>query len=202
MIVNKHWVTYVLQRVDSLSCLLDLTTNDLRDELGCELGERATDSLMLHNVGHLLPDSADLRRARVCGFLDLVGASLRERNGEQTDEIIIGRLHSDVGLDESLPLAHKGTELVGGEVQSVEVGQTVFALHLVDTQLDLAESVVFVVLKIGERDFENSAFQRVVGVFQTGGAVDKGLPHTFHTVSNKTLIHGPSKRKVSCPLSS
>lgn len=183
-----------MQRVDALSRLLDLTTNDLWDELGCELGEGATDSLMLHNVGHLLPDGADLRRARVCGFLDLVGASLRESNGEQTDKVFVGRLHSDVGLDERLPLAHKRPQLVGGEVQSVEVGQAVFPLNLVDTQLDLTESVVFVILKIGERDFENSAFQRVIGILQTSGAVDKGLPHTFHTISNETLIHRLSKK--------
>lgn len=177
-----------MQGVDALGSFLDLTTNDLRDELGCELGERATNSLVLNDVGHLLPDSADLRRARICGLLNLVGASLGEGDSEQTDKVVIGRLHSDVGLDKRLPLAHKGPQLVGGEVQTVEVGQAVFPLHLIDTQLDLTESVVFVVLKIGERDFENPAFQRVVGVLQTSGAVDKGLPHTFTQLATKYLF--------------
>lgn len=177
-----------MQRVDALGCLLDLTTNDLRNELGCKLRKRATGSLMLDDVGHLLPDSADLRRARICGLLNLVGASLGEGDSEQTDKVVIGRLHGNVGLDERLPLAHKGPQLVGGEVQSVEVGQAVFPLHLIDTQLDLAESVVFVVLKIGERDLENTAFQRVVGVLQTSGAVDKGLSHTFTQLATRQLL--------------
>lgn len=139
---------------------------------------------MLHDIGHLLPDSANLRRARVCGFLDLVRASLRESDGEQTDKVVIGRLHSDVGLNECLPLAHEGPQLIGSEIQSVKVGQTVFPLNLVDTQLDFAEGVVFIVLKIGERDFKNPAFKRIVGILQTSSAVDESLSHAFNLVSN------------------
>lgn len=82
LIYHILWITYILQGVDALGRLLDLTTNDFRDELGCELGEGAADGLMLHDIGHLLPDSANLRRARVRSFLDLVRTSLRESDGE------------------------------------------------------------------------------------------------------------------------
>lgn len=177
-------ITYILQRVDALGRLLDLTTNDFRNKLGCELGEGAADGLVLHDIGHLLPDSADLRRARVRSFLDLVRTSLRESDGEQTNKVVIGCLHSDVGFNECLPLAHERAQLIGSKIQSVEVGQAVFPLNLVDTQLDLAEGVVFIVLKIGERDFENPAFKRVVGILQTSGAVYESLPHALKLISN------------------
>jgi hypothetical protein len=61
----------------------------------------------------------------------------------------------------------------------VEVGQTVLALNLVHTELDLAEGVVLIVLQIGEGDLENAALQRVVGVLQTAGAVDQSLADTL-----------------------
>jgi hypothetical protein len=60
----------------------------------------------------------------------------------------------------------------------VEVGQAVLALDFVDSELDLAEGVVFVILEIGERDFENAAFEGVVGVLETGRSVYKGLADT------------------------
>jgi hypothetical protein len=60
----------------------------------------------------------------------------------------------------------------------VEVGQAVLALHLVDAELDLAESMFLVVLEIGQGDFENTALEVVVGVLQTSGAVDERLADT------------------------
>jgi len=166
-----------LQGINSLSRLFNLAPNDLRDELRCELRERAANRLTLHDVGHLLSDGADLRRSGVCGLLDLVWTSLRKRDGEQADEIFIGSLNSDVRLDESLPLAHKRPQFVGSEVHAMEVGQTVLSLNLIHAKLDLAESVIFVVLKISERHFENPALQRIVGVLQTSRTVDEGLAH-------------------------
>ena len=77
-----------------------------------------------------------------------------------------------------MPLADEGAELVGGEVETVEVGQAVLALDLVDAELDLAESVVLILLEIGERNLEYPALQSVVGVLETGGTVDEGLSDT------------------------
>jgi hypothetical protein len=65
-----------------------------------------------------------------------------------------------------------------GEVETVEVGQAVLALDLIDAQLDLAEAVVLILLEIGEGSLENTALEGVVGVLQTGGAVDEGLADT------------------------
>lgn len=77
-----------------------------------------------------------------------------------------------------MPFADEGAELVRGEVETVEVGQAVLALDLVDAELDLAESVVLVLLEIGERNLEYPALQRIVRVLETGCAVDEGLSNT------------------------
>jgi hypothetical protein len=172
-------VTDVLERVDALGGLLDLTANDLGDQLGGELSKRAAGGLPLHDLGHLLADSANLGRAGIGRLLDLVGASLGESNGEKTEKVVVGRLDGDVGLNEGLPLAHQGAQLVGGEVQAVEVGQAVLSLDFIDAELDLAEGVVLVVLEVGKRDFEDTSLQGVVRVLETAGTVDEGLSDTF-----------------------
>lgn len=74
-----------------------------------------------------------------------------------------------------MPLADEGAKLVGGEVETVEVGQAVLALDLVDSELDLAESVVLILLEIGQGNLEYPALEGVVCVLQTGGAVDESL---------------------------
>ena len=108
----------------------------------------------------------------------MVGATLGECDSEETEEVVIGGLDCDVGLDQGLPLADEGAELVGCEVETVEVGQAVLALDLVDTELNLAESVVLILLEICQRNFENSALQGVVGVLETSCSVDKSLSDT------------------------
>lgn len=74
--------TNILQRVDALSRLLNFTANDLRNQLGGKLSKSAAGGLSLHDFGHFLSNSTDLRRAGISGFLDLIGASLRKGNGE------------------------------------------------------------------------------------------------------------------------
>lgn len=172
--------TYVLEWVDALGGLLNLAANDLRDQLGSKLLQGAAAGLALDNLGHLSADGTDLGRSGVGGLLDLVGAALGESNGEDTEEVLVGRLDSDVGLDQGLPLADKGSQLVGCEVKTVEVGQAVLALDLVDSELNLAESVVLILLQVCQGNLNDSALQRVVGVLQTGGPVDKSLADTIN----------------------
>lgn len=192
--------TNILQGVDALGGLLDLTSNNLGDELVGELGESAGGGLALDDLGHLLANGTDLRRTSVGGLLDLVGASLGEGNGEQAEEVVVSGLHGDVGLDQGLPLADKGTELVGGEVETVEVGQAVLALDLVDAELDLAEGVVLIVLEVGEGDLEDTALEGVVGVLQTAGAVDQSLADTDDSVSQSISKISPYSIRVVCIL--
>jgi hypothetical protein len=185
--------TYVAKGVDALGGLLDLTAHNLRNELGGELAESAARCLAGHDVDHLLADHADLGRPRVGGLLDLVGASLGEGNAEQAEEVVVGGLDDNVGLDQGLPLADEGGELVVGEVETVEVGQAVLALDLVDAQLDLAEAVVLILLEVGEGSLEDAALEGVVGVLQTGGAVDEGLADTGQLLVRYSLIASPAR---------
>lgn len=176
---KNNRTTNILQRIDSLGRLLNLTTNDLGNELVSELSERAAGCLPLHDFDHLLANGTNLRRTSICGLLDLVRASLGEGDSKKPKEIIIGRLHGDIGFDQRLPLAHEGSQFVGCEIETVEVGQTVLALNLVHTKLNLAESMVFIVLQVSERHLENSTLQGVIGVFETTGAVDQSLSNTI-----------------------
>lgn len=95
-----------------MGCLLNLTTDNLWDELGGELSEGASAGLTLNNLGHLLADGSDLGRSSVCGLLDLVRSALGESNGEETEEVVVGSLDGDVGLDQGLPLSDERSELV------------------------------------------------------------------------------------------
>lgn len=65
---------------------------------------------------------------------------------------------------QGLPLADERAKLVRSEVHTVEVGKTVLALDLIDAKLDLSESVLVVLVEVGERKFEDSALERIVGV--------------------------------------
>ncbi len=154
---------------------LNFTTNDLWDKLGGELCKGAARGFAGDNLSHLLPDGSDLRRSGVCGLLNLVGAAFGEGNGEKAEKVVISSLNCDIGLDQSLPLSDEGTEFVGREVKTVEVGQAVLALHLIDTELDLSERVVLILLKICQRNLEDSALQRIVCALKTGSTVDECL---------------------------
>jgi hypothetical protein len=97
--------SHILERVDALGGLLDLSTNDFWDQFRCELSECAGRCFTLNDIHHLLPDSPNLGGLGVCGLLDLVVASLSESYREKAKKIVIGSLDSDVGLDQGLPLA-------------------------------------------------------------------------------------------------
>lgn len=172
--------TYVLERVDALGGLLDLASNNLRNELVGQGLESAAAGLTGDDLGHLLADGADLGGGGVGGLLDLVGTALGECDDEQAEEVVVGSLDGDVALDQGLPLADKRSQLVGSEVEAVEVGQAVLTLNLVDSELDLAERVVLILLQIGQGNLDDAALQRVVGVLETGGPVDQSLADTIN----------------------
>jgi len=184
--------TYVLERIDALRRLLDLASNDLRNELGGELRESAAGSLARHDLRHLLPDRPDLRAGSVCGLLDLVGAALRECDTEEAEEVIVGCLDDNVRLNESLPFPDQRPQLVRGEVEAVEVGEAVLALDFVDAELDLSERVVLIFLQIRQRNLENPTLQSIVRVLQTRRPVHERLSNADDGVSPWRGIVGAS----------
>ena len=60
----------------------------------------------------------------------------------------------------------------------MEVCKTVLALDFVDPELDFAEGVVFVVLEIGEGDFEDPAFECVICVLETSCPIHERLANS------------------------
>jgi hypothetical protein len=166
----------VLQGEDTLASLLNTVTNDILgngrrrgDELGNELLEIARSGFLGHDLEHLLADLTDLGRLSIGGLLDLVAATSSEGNDEKTDKVTVGGLDINESLQERLPLLDEGTELIRGEVHSVEVGEAVLALNFINSQLDLAESTILILGKIAERDFDNTTLKVVVGVLLMKG---------------------------------
>lgn len=140
--------------------------------------EGAAGSFALDDLSHLSADRSDLRRGSVGGLLDLVWATLGEGNGEEAEEVVVGGLDCDIGLNQRLPLSDQGSQLVRCEVKTVEVGQAALALDLVDTELDLSERMVLILLEIRQRNLEDSALQRVVCVLETSSSVNESLSNT------------------------
>ena len=165
----------ILKGKDTLGSLLNLTANNLGDELGNKLAQVARVGLTLNNLEHLLTDGSDVRRLGVGVLLDLVGTLLGEGNDKDSEEVTVGGLDILVSLDERLPLADERAELVRGEVHAVEVGEAGAALDTVDLQLELAVSLLVILVEVSERSLDDTALERVIGVLETLGSVDKGL---------------------------
>lgn len=165
----------VLEGEDALGGLLNLAADNLGDELGNKLAQVARVGLTLDNLEHLLADGADVGCLGVGVLLDLVGTLLGESNDKDSEEVAIGGLDVLVSLDERLPLANERAELVRGEVHAVEVGEAGAALDTVDLQLELAVGLLVVLVKVGEGSLDDAALERVIGVLETLGSVDKSL---------------------------
>ena len=76
--------------------------------------------------------------------------SFGERNSKQSKKIVISGFDGDVGFNKGLPLSHERAQFIRGEVEPVEIGETVFTLDFVDSELDFSECVVLVLLQICE----------------------------------------------------
>lgn len=155
---------HVLERVNASARLLNLPPNRLGHKLLHQLLQVTARRLLGHNLKHLPSDLPDLGRLRIRRLANLRLPPLREPNREETEEVPVGRLDVDVRLDEGLPFTDEGTELVRGEVHAVEIGQAVFALNLVDAELDLAERLLLILVEVAERELDDAALKGVVGV--------------------------------------
>lgn len=75
----------------------------------------------------------------------------------------------------------------------MKVGETVLALDLVDSQLDLTERMVLVFLEVSKGDLKDPALESFVGVLETGGTVDESLSNTTNSQPLSALpIYMPS----------
>lgn len=129
----------------------------------------------MNDVGHFASNGSNLGRRRIGGFLDLIRAAFGESNGEETDEVIICRLHSHIGFNKSLPFTNEGSKFIGSEIEAVEVGQTIFALDLVYAETNLSERVLLILLEIREGHLNDATLQRIVCVLKTSRAIHQSL---------------------------
>lgn len=120
--------------------------------------------LIDHNFHHLLADELALGALGVAGGADLAASSLGEANAEHTEEVSVGSLGLDKGLNSGVPLLDDGAELVAGDIHSVEVGVAVEALDFFDLHLHLSPSLfVAVSVQISQRYLKHTASQAVSG---------------------------------------
>lgn len=99
---------------------------------------------------HFLAYRTNLRRSSIGSLFDLVRPPFGEGNGEEANEVVVGGLHNDIGLNQGLPFADKRAKFVGSEIEPMEICETIFALNLIHPQFDLPKSVIFVFLQVGK----------------------------------------------------
>ena len=153
----------VLERVDALTGLHDILTDELRNELLDSLHELTAGDLLGHDVSHLLADGTNLSGLSVGSLADLEWTLLGETNAETPEDVSVNSLHVNRGLDERLPLADKGAELVGGEVHAPEVAKDLLALDLLNAELNLAVGIVLVLVEVTEGHLEHTTLKGVAG---------------------------------------
>jgi hypothetical protein len=64
---------------------------------------------------------------------------LSESNAENPQKISVSGPYIGISLNQSLPFLHHGSELVGGQVHTIELGQAGLALDILADQLKLSE---------------------------------------------------------------
>ena len=148
-----------------MAAFLDLPSNNLRNQLLHEILQCATCSLLGHDIHHPFTDLSNLSTLGIRRLLNLILTTLRKRNNKNTQKISVRRLDIGMGLNERLPFTDERFKFIRGEGHAREVCETVLALDFVDAEFDFSEGMFFVVLEVGEGNFENSAFEGVVGGF-------------------------------------
>jgi hypothetical protein len=146
-------------------------------------------SLFVHDLEHLLADSADLTRLSVASrSSSLVLLLLGESNSKQTQDVSIRSADIDGTFDQGLPLADQGAQLVTSHVHAVEVGEDVSSLNILSNQSDLAEGLAFITtVEFSEGNLEYTALQAFRGDLGTSGLGDDGLAGIADSEDGRSL---------------
>jgi len=165
----------VLNGVDWLSGLGDISSNAIGQQLLDQFWDVAVADLADDDLGHLLSDLFDLLALGVGGLLYLtLGSLFGEGNDENSKMVVISGLGIDLAFDHGLPLLNHTTGLVSGEVHTVEVEHAVLTLDIFAHQFELSEAGS-IVLEVGLVAVEHSALETVGGDLVTDGSGDQGL---------------------------
>ena len=166
---------HILKGEDTVALLLDLLSDGVGDELGDQLLDGGGGDLVADDLEHLLADLTDLGGLGVASPGNLTAPALGESQEEDTEGVSIRGLDIDGGLDQGVPLTDKRAELVSGQIHSVERGEAVGALDVLDLELHLPESLVLILVQVSEAALDDPAPQSIRGDLGTLGAVDNGL---------------------------
>ena len=98
-------------------------------------------------------------RLGVARGLDLVFLRSGESNAKQADNVSIGSSAINGTFNDRLLFADKRAELVASHVHTVEVGETVVALNILNTKLDLSVGLRLVLLEVRERNFNHTSLE-------------------------------------------
>ena len=170
----------VLQRIDLVALLLNASTDRLHAQLRNQRRQIALRHLLRDDLHHLRTNAVDLRGLRVASLLVLVVLLAGERDAEQTQLVTVRGRHLHVALDQSLPLLDQRTQLVAGDVHSVEESDALVSLHILHSQLDLAVTLLLVLAQITQIGLENTSLQTLGGDFQSRSTRHERLAHITH----------------------
>jgi hypothetical protein len=165
----------ILDREDRGSFSRDIVSNRSRDQFLDQGLEVSLGSKFGHVSDHLSADGSGLGGLGVASSLDLVVLRACERNAEESDDVSVSCSAINIGLNDGLLFADQRAKLVSGHVHTVEVQQTVVSLNILDTKSDLAVGQGFVLVEVGERNFDNTSLKVVGGDLGTLCLGNEGL---------------------------
>ena len=165
----------ILDGENRATLLRDLVTDGSRNEFLDQTLEVALGTEFGHVGDHLGTDRSALSGFGVTGGGDLVVLGSREGNAKETDGVSIGSTAIDIGFNDGLLFANERTQLVTGHVHAVEIHQTVVPLDIFDAQSNFTVGQGFVLLKVREGDFNDTALEVIGGNLLSLGLGDQGL---------------------------
>jgi hypothetical protein len=111
----------------------------------------------------------------IAGSLNLSMGFLGESNAEHSQDVSVGGLSLNEGLDKGVPFLDHGASLISGDVHTVEVSEAIESLDLSNLELELSPVLSLLrVVAISKRNREYSILQGIGRVNETGSLVARG----------------------------
>lgn len=149
----------ILHGEDAVGLAGNLLANGCGDKLLDQGLEVALGSQFRHSCNHLCSDSANLGGFGVTCVLDLSVLRSSEGDAKHTNNVSIRCTTVHIGLNNGLLLSDQTAKLITSHVHSVEVEEAIEALNVLDTKLDFAEGVRFILIQISQRKFHDASLQ-------------------------------------------
>ena len=156
----------VLDWIDGGDLLGDLLLDDFRGEEIEDLGGVGLGNLLGNDVVDSLSDELLLGGEGVVGLALLVGGLSGEGNNKDSQHISVLRLDILNCFNECFSFLDEGAQLVTSDIHSIEGGDGLSSLGLVDNELDLPPvEGILVGCKISLHGADNSSLDAVLNFF-------------------------------------